>query len=117
MKKNIFTISVFIACILFTHNSFSQTAATLRLQQQDKKKAMQQNSILKNLPLISIGPVVMSGRVTDIDVNENDPTQFYAAYASGGLFVTRNNGQSFEPVFENKADWPIAILFVPDTFV
>ncbi|MDP4587220.1 MAG: hypothetical protein NWS86_03500, partial [Flavobacteriales bacterium] len=33
----------------------------------------------------SIGPTIMSGRVTDIAVNPQDPTEFYVAYASGGL--------------------------------
>ena len=33
----------------------------------------------------NIGPTVMSGRVVDLDVNPNDPANFYVAYASGGL--------------------------------
>ena len=43
----------------------------------------------------------MSGRVVDIDVNPDRPTEFYVAYASGGLWYTRNNGQSFIPVSDN----------------
>ncbi|MDB5207720.1 MAG: glycosyl hydrolase, partial [Flavisolibacter sp.] len=44
---------------------------------------------------------VMSGRVVDIDANPADPTEFYAAYASGGLWYTANNGQSFTSVFDS----------------
>ena len=43
----------------------------------------------------------MSGRVADLDVNTVDPTEFYIAYASGGLWYTTNNGQSFIPVFDS----------------
>ena len=37
----------------------------------------------------------MSGRVTDIDANPENPTEFYVAYASGGLWYTNNNGTTF----------------------
>jgi len=37
-----------------------------------------------------------------VDVSPDDPTHFYVAYASGGLWVTYNNGQSFTPVFDNE---------------
>jgi hypothetical protein len=43
----------------------------------------------------------MSGRVSDIDANPEDPTEFYVAYASGGLWYTNNNGLSFTPVFDS----------------
>ncbi len=43
----------------------------------------------------------MSGRVVDLDVNPEDPTEFYVAYASGGLWLTKNNGTTFKPVMDN----------------
>jgi photosystem II stability/assembly factor-like uncharacterized protein len=43
----------------------------------------------------------MSGRVVDIEVNPQDPTEFYVAYASGGLWQTKNNGQSFTSIFDS----------------
>jgi regulator of replication initiation timing len=45
----------------------------------------------------------MSGRVVDIDVNPNQPTEFYVAYASGGLWYTNNNGTSFTSVADNAS--------------
>lgn len=32
----------------------------------------------------NIGPTIMNGRITDIDVNPLDAHEFYIAYASGG---------------------------------
>ncbi len=61
-----------------------------------------QNSLVKNVPFTNIGPSIMSGRIVDIDVNPNQPTEFYIAYASGGLWYTNNNGTSFTPVADNS---------------
>ena len=68
-----------------------------------KKKLLQENSIFKNYPIRSIGPTIMGGRVVDIAVNESNVNEFYVAYASGGIFKTTNNGQSFTPIFDYQA--------------
>ncbi|MGI9552992.1 MAG: VPS10 domain-containing protein [Aurantibacter sp.] len=84
---------------------FSQPAATHEktvAKGLEIKKRMEENSILQHIPLKNIGPTVMSGRVSDIDVNPDDPTEFYVGYASGGLWYTNNNGTSFEPVLDNS---------------
>ncbi|MBT8320399.1 MAG: glycosyl hydrolase, partial [Eudoraea sp.] len=65
------------------------------------KGQMQEASLLKNVRFTNIGPTVMSGRVVDVDVNPNNPVEFYVAYASGGLWYTQNNGVSFVPVLDN----------------
>ena len=54
------------------------------------------------LRLRSIGPALMSGRITEIAVNESDPFEFYAAAATGGLWKTRDNGVTWTPLFENQ---------------
>ncbi len=65
------------------------------------KKDSEKRSIVGDLEFRNIGPSIMSGRVVDIDVNPADPTIFYVAYASGGVWYTNNNGTSFTPVFDN----------------
>ena len=63
----------------------------------------------------------MSGRVVDFAVNPDDPSHFYVAYASGGLWETKNNGNSFNPIFDNQmvmtigdieVDWEKDIIYV-----
>jgi photosystem II stability/assembly factor-like uncharacterized protein len=61
-----------------------------------------QNSLVKNIPFTNIGPSIMSGRIVDVAVNPNNSNEFYAAYASGGLWYTTNNGTSFIPVLDNS---------------
>ncbi len=90
----------------------SPTSATDRLVGFDKRKALLANSLVSNVPFKSIGPAVQSGRVADLDVWEKDPTHFYVAYASGGLWKTTNNGQSFTPIFDNEVVMTIGDIAV-----
>ncbi len=66
-----------------------------------QKKQLEETSLVKNVKFKNIGPTIMSGRVVDLDVNPEDPTEFYVAYASGGVWHTKNNGTSFDPVLDN----------------
>lgn len=77
------------------------TTANERSKNEQIKKQLTQNSLANHVPLKNIGPSVMSGRVVDIEVNEKDPTEFYVAFATGGLWHTTNNGQSFTPIFDS----------------
>ncbi|MBR9921315.1 MAG: glycosyl hydrolase [Bacteroidetes bacterium] len=73
-----------------------------RMNDYDKRIKLQDQSLVDNIPFRSVGPSVFSGRVVDIAVDPEDPTHFYVAYASGGLWETHNNGTSFSPLFDNE---------------
>ncbi|MDP3666558.1 MAG: hypothetical protein Q8R50_07755, partial [Sediminibacterium sp.] len=77
------------------------TPAAERLKSGSQRKDLVQRSLVNHTSFRNIGPSIMSGRVADLDVNPVDPTEFYIAYASGGLWYTTNNGQSFIPVFDS----------------
>lgn len=49
-----------------------------------------------------IGPAAMSGRIIAISVNENDPSTYWVATASGGLLKTVNNGVTFQHQFDHE---------------
>jgi hypothetical protein len=92
----------FLAIITLTiHGQVSPTSASERLKGLEQRKILEQKSLLNEIAFHNIGPSIMSGRVVDLDVNPNDPTEFYVAYATGGLWYTTNNGQSFIPVFDS----------------
>lgn len=55
----------------------------------------------------SIGPTRQGGRYIDFAVYEKNPSIFYAALASGGVWRTDNNGISFKSVFDNAG--PISV--------
>ncbi|MEO0340414.1 MAG: glycosyl hydrolase, partial [Bacteroidota bacterium] len=90
------------------------TSAADRVASFEQHKKLEANSIVNGVKFRSVGPSVFSGRVVDVAVNENDPSHFYVAYASGGLYKTTNNGITFEPLFDDEmvittgavaADW------------
>lgn len=63
---------------------------------------LREQSLLMDYPARNIGPIEQGGRIVDIEVNPNDPTDFYVAYASGGIFHTQSNGQSWTPIFDGQ---------------
>ncbi|GAA4109122.1 hypothetical protein GCM10022393_05530 [Aquimarina addita] len=82
---------------------FSQQVATPADEVQKallQKKQMEISSLVRTIPFENIGPSVMSGRVVDVEVNPENTTEFYVAYASGGVWHTVNNGTTFEPILD-----------------
>lgn len=76
---------------------------TQELEQSiQKRNQLRETSIFKHYPIRSVGPVVMSGRVTDIAVHPENSRIFYVGYASGGVFKTTNSGNTMEPVFDHQ---------------
>ena len=87
---------------LTTFSQVNPTPADERMKAGQQRKLLEQNSLVNNIKFRNIGPVTMSGRAVDIEANPEDPTEFYVAYASGGLWYTTNNGQSFVPIFDSE---------------
>ena len=85
----------------FAQPQSSDSAKLVDAYQQ--KEELTKSSRVKNIHFRNIGPTIMSGRVVALEVNPNDPTKFYVAYASGGVWYTDNNGTSFRSISE---DWP-----------
>ncbi|HED07551.1 MAG TPA: glycosyl hydrolase [Ignavibacteria bacterium] len=114
MKKLLIILMLLIVPqFIYSQNSIPQpTKASQRFEAFKQKQKLQQNSLLKNVKLRSIGPSIMSGRVVDIDVSPVDPTNFYVAYATGGLWITRDNGISFTPLFDNEVSMTIGDIAV-----
>jgi photosystem II stability/assembly factor-like uncharacterized protein len=101
-SKQLSTIFVLLSAVSVLNAQTRPTNAEERLKGLEKKQLLQQQSLVNHIPFKNIGPSIMSGRVVDVDVNPWNPTEFYVAYASGGLWHTVNNGQSFEPKFDNQ---------------
>ncbi len=50
----------------------------------------------------SIGPAAMSGRVTSIDAQRDNPAIIYVGTASGGLWKSESMGVSWTPIFDDQ---------------
>lgn len=57
---------------------------------------------LKGLRIRSIGPAAMSGRITAVTADPNDPNIIYAGAASGGLWRSKGGGTGWEPLFDKN---------------
>jgi len=57
---------------------------------------------LKGLDMRAIGPAGMSGRVTSIDVVEEQPEVIYAGTASGGVWRSTSGGTAWTPIFDDQ---------------
>lgn len=69
---------------------------------QSFSQQLAETTLVQNLPFKSIGPTIMSGRVSSLVVNPNNPNEFYVAYASGGVWHSNNNGTSFLPILDSS---------------
>jgi photosystem II stability/assembly factor-like uncharacterized protein len=65
---------------------------------------------LAGLAFRSIGPAVTGGRVVDIDVNPQDPSEYYVASGHGSLWKTTNRGTTFSPIFDGQSSFAIGAV-------
>ncbi|WP_299366858.1 glycosyl hydrolase [Winogradskyella sp.] len=110
--------------VLFPFFCFAQQPATPTETIKtalEQKREMTKTSLVKNIPFENIGPTIMSGRVVDLDVNPEMPSEFYVGYASGGVWHTTNNGTTFTPILDNSdtqnvgdiaVHWPTRTIYV-----
>lgn len=100
---------------LLSITTYAQQPATSASQVEqalEDKKALLDRSIVKDLPFKNIGPSIMSGRVTAIAVNPENPIEFYVGYATGGVWHTENNGITFNPILDNSPTQNVGSLAV-----
>jgi photosystem II stability/assembly factor-like uncharacterized protein len=66
------------------------------------------SAVLSSLRFRSLGPALMSGRISDVAVpgptrpGERWGKTFYVASAGGGVWKTTNAGVTFEPIFDDQ---------------
>ena len=62
------------------------------------------------LRLRSIGPAFTSGRISALAVEPNNPSRYYVAAASGGVWKTTNSGITWTPVFDSQGSYSIGAI-------
>ncbi|MFZ4770183.1 MAG: WD40/YVTN/BNR-like repeat-containing protein [Ferruginibacter sp.] len=105
MIKNIVIKFTILLLCLNVNSGFSQVKPSSPAERAAgiaQRKILNENSPLKDIKFKNIGPSNMSGRVVDVEVNPTNSTEFYVAYASGGLWYSNNNGQSMTPIFDKE---------------
>lgn len=100
MLKNIFYF--FLGTSLLINAQQPVTPSQVIEDALIQKEQLIQSSLVKNVSFENIGPTIMSGRVVDLAVNPDNPTEFYVGYASGGVWHTINNGTTFSPILDTS---------------
>lgn len=66
-------------------------------------KSLFTSKTFDSMALRNIGPAYMSGRIADIAVDQNNPSTWYTAVGSGGVWKTVNAGTTWQPIFDKQA--------------
>jgi hypothetical protein len=105
MNKKLSMIAFWTAaiCLAFQTNQdetqqIRPTSAKEMQESVKKHQEMLENSPYRDYPARNVGPTNMSGRIVDIEISSDFKT-YYVAAASGGVWKTMDNGQSFTPIF------------------
>ena len=72
------------------------------------------SSVLSATTARQIGPAVMSGRITAIEGNPEDPNLLYIGTSAGGIWKTYTGGTLFKPVFDKHTQSIGALALDPN---
>lgn len=92
----------FLLIFLIPISCFSQEAPSPLLSSFDTYMDMKRETLF-GLEWISLGPVLNSARVEAVQLDPTHPGTIYAAFGSGNLWKTTNNGLHWKPIFEDQA--------------
>jgi photosystem II stability/assembly factor-like uncharacterized protein len=98
------TLAVSFSCVAATARQGSDSTAD-----EDASGPMSAQTFA-GLELRSIGPALMSGRVSDLAVHPDDQSTWYVAVGSGGLWKTTNSGTTWNPVFDDQGSYSIGCI-------
>ncbi|MCJ7524488.1 MAG: glycosyl hydrolase [Candidatus Aminicenantes bacterium] len=77
-----------------------------------KHRALLGNSPFHDLNWKNIGPTFCGGRVVDVEGYDLHPGKFWAAAATGGLWLTENRGRTWRSAFDREASASIGDIAV-----
>ncbi|MFD0760571.1 WD40/YVTN/BNR-like repeat-containing protein [Lutibacter aestuarii] len=106
-KGWIFTFFLSVLMLVPSTQFFAQRK---KKKSSESKQFELKENMLNMLKFRSIGPAAYSGRISDLAVNPDNPSEYYVGVASGGLWKTINHGTTFEPIFDDQSVFSIGCL-------
>ena len=86
---------------------------TAHLKAWDAHKAMAQSSPYRTMNWSFVGPTNISGRIADVAVADRGSSRrLYAGSCCGGVWVSDDLGQTWQPVFDQEASTAVGALAV-----
>ena len=100
--KHIFLLILGIT--IFSSSIFAEDNA-----KTDKEKK-ENSSIYSGLKFRSIGPALMSGRISDIVIHPENENVWYVTAGSGGVWKTENSGTTWKSIFDGQKSYSIGCI-------
>ena len=84
-------------------NSFAQ-------KKQNNETESKDTTNYSGLKFRSIGPALMSGRISDIVIHPDNENVWYVSAGSGGVWKTENSGTTWKSLFDGQKTYSIGCL-------
>lgn len=94
------------------HPRWKTLDPNIRFNAFEARKSLIAESPFSSIPFINVGPIAQGGRVMALAMDERRPTTWMVAYATGGVWITDNDGQSWKPLFDKEATFSVGALAV-----
>lgn len=125
MKKHVLIalfLSINLLCsgLQYTHASSdnhrdNSTPAEVRMKAWEHHQKLKEESPFKDLKWRVVGPEFCGGRIEAIACHPDEPYTIYVGAGSGNLWKTKNNGTTWNPIFENESTFAIGCVAVSPT--
>ena len=99
--KKILLLSIFTLLSSFNFYAINQDN-----EDEEKKDNLQ----LSSFKFRSIGPALMSGRISDIIIHPENENIWYVTAGSGGVWKTENAGTTWNPIFDHQVSYSIGCI-------
>ncbi|MEM9101438.1 MAG: glycosyl hydrolase [Pseudomonadota bacterium] len=103
-----FRLSIALGLLIFMTSACSSS----KEESKDKPTSPLNADTFSGLELRNLGPAFMSGRIADIAIHPNDPSVWYVAVGSGGVWRTHNSGTTWTPVFDKESSYSIGSVAI-----
>ncbi|MEL6674192.1 MAG: glycosyl hydrolase [Bacteroidota bacterium] len=82
---------------------------------EEKKKDPWKSGTFSAMKFRNVGPALTSGRISDFAINPQNPSEYYVATSSGGVWKTTNSGNTYQPIFDGQSSYSIGVVEMAPT--
>ena len=102
----------FLKYIFLLTLSITISVSNLFAEENEKanKDKKDKSSIYSGLKFRSIGPALMSGRISDIVIHPENENVWYVTAGSGGVWKTENSGTTWKSIFDGQKSYSIGCI-------
>ena len=102
----------FLKYIFLLTLSITISLSNLFAEENEKanKDKKDNSSIYSGLKFRSIGPALMSGRISDIVIHPENENVWYVTAGSGGVWKTENSGTTWKSIFDGQKSYSIGCI-------